>query len=147
MKNQKTPKQPPLTKEQLAQKAKLIAEAQKFKKLIREDIFPILSNGAKSLEHAQQVCEILKTVIVNSTNQYWQDKTLSDLKLDEELTSDKNVKDRDVYLGLIEALKDVSIEDSQKLLQGMGGALDGYVRLLARSKDFSEVKVEEIIND
>lgn len=120
------------------------AEADRFKKIIRESIYPALQK-AGSIIDAKQVCEILKTVIMTKCNAHWADKTVLDLDLLQELTTDTEVKDRDMHIELITALNELTITDAQKLLQGMGGALDGYSQRVAAKQPLSEVPVEEII--
>lgn len=143
MKKQKLAKQK-LSKEQVAHQFAMKAEADRFKKLIREDLYPILQT-AGSIVEAQQLCEVMKTVMMSKCNAYWADKNVSELNLEEELTSELDAKDIEIYTNIVKALAPLSIVDAQKLLQGMGGALDGYTRREAAKKPLSEVPVEEII--
>lgn len=145
MPKQPKPKAPKLSKEQIAQQMANIAEANRFKKLIREDIYPVLQKVG-SIAQAQQVCEIIKTVMMHKCNAYWADKTVLDLDLLQELTSEEDVKDREIYIDLITTLNELSITDAQKLLQGMDGILTGHTKRLAHEKNLSEIPVEEIIN-
>lgn len=142
----KQPKQPKqkLSKEQIAQQMAQIAEADRFRKIIREELYPVLQTVGSIVE-AKQLCEILKTVMMNKCNAYWVDKTVLDLALLEELTGEEDVKDREIYEGIIKALNGLSIVDAQKLLQGMGGALDGYTHKIAMGKMMNDIPVEEII--
>lgn len=137
-------KKPKLSKEQVQQQMAARQEADKFKKLIREDLYPILQTAGSIIE-AQQLCEVLKTVMMSKCNSYWADKTVADLELLEELAGDENAEDVDTYTKAIQAINSLTITDAQKLLQGMGGALDGYTRREASKKPLIEVPVEEII--
>lgn len=139
------PKRPQLTKEQLAQQAKDIGEANRFKTLIRESLFPVLQD-AGNLFQAKMLCEVLSKVMLSKCNNYWADKTVLDLGLMEELTGDAEAKDVELYSGVIKALEPLSITDAQKLLQGMGGALDGYARAIAEKQMMKDLSVDEIIN-
>lgn len=140
------PKRQKLSKEQLAQQLKLTQEAEFFKKLVREKVYPILQK-AKSPVHAQQICDIFKTVMNGQMNQYWAERNVSDLGLAEELTKEKDVPNVEMYKGLIEALSELKITDALKLLQGMTAAIDGYARKLATEKPMSDVPISEILND
>lgn len=137
---------PKLSKEQIAQQMKMVEEATRFKKLIKDAVYPALQK-ADSLAHAQQMCEVLKTVMMSKVNAYWADKRVSDLGLMEDLTNDKDAKDVDAYRELIEALNGLSITDAQRLMQGMAGVLDGYTNKLAADKKMEDIPVKEIIND
>lgn len=121
-----------------------IAEADRFKKLIRENLYPILQTAGSIIE-AQQLCEVLKTVMMSKCNAYWADKKVSDLGLMEELTGDEDAKDVEIYSEVIQAINELPITDAQKLLQGMGGALDGYTRRRADEMLMKDIPVEEII--
>lgn len=122
----------------------MIAEANRFKDFIKTDLYPILQT-AGSIVEAQQLCEVMKTVMLNKCNAYWLDKTVADLELVSELAGDENAEDVAIYTKVIIAMAELSITDAQKLLQGMGGALDGYTRREAMKKPLSEVDVLEII--
>lgn len=139
----------PLSKAQIAQQMQLKQEADKFKKLIREGIFPILKE-LDNVAKAQQVAEILKTVIDAKMNEYWQDKTVEDLKLIDQLEEeekDGTFQGADTFKKLITVMQGLSIGDAHKLLEGMGGAFDGYARKLAMEKKMEEVSASDIIND
>lgn len=140
------PKKLQLSKEQIAQQMKMRQEADRFKKLIRESVYPILQKSG-SLINAQQVCEIMKTVMMTKVNAYWADKTVADLGLAGELDKDASAKDYEIYSELIKAIEPLTITDAQKLLQGMGGVLDGYTRKIASEKKMEDIPVEDIIND
>lgn len=137
-------KRPKLSKEQVAQQMAMRAEADRFKKIIKENLYPVLQK-AGSLMDAQTLCTVISKVMLAKCNQYWVDKKVSDLKLLEELANDGDAKDREIYTGVIEAINDLPITDAQKLLQGMGGALDGYTRKIAEGKQMADLPVEEII--
>lgn len=139
------PKAPKPSKEQIATRLQQEQKAKFFKELIRAKVFPVLQ-GAKTLIHAQQTCEIFKTVMTAQMNAYWADKKLSDLGLDEQLTKEGALQDVELYQGLIDALSDLKISEAHELLQGMGGAFDGYTRKLALEKPMSEIEVDQIIN-
>lgn len=136
--------QPKLSKEQIAQQMAMKAEADRFKGIIRDKLYPVLQESG-SITDAQQFCEVLKTVIMSKCNAYWADKNISDLGLIDELVGDSDAKDVDIYRAALEAIADLSITDAQKLLQGMGGALDGYTRRVAGAQPLKEVDVTEII--
>lgn len=146
MPKQPKPKQPKLSKAQIEAKTKAIQEAKRLRVMAKEMILaPLL--GARSMAHAQQVCEILKTVLTNAQNQYWKDKTVEDLHLIEEMSQEEEVLDREIYEGLLRNLSCVSISDAHKLIEGMGGALNGYAVKLAHDMKMSDIKAEDIIAD
>lgn len=144
MPKQPKPKAPRLSKEQVAAQMAARAEADRFKIFIREKFYPILQTSGSIIE-AQQFCEVLKTVIMSKCNSYWADKTIADLELVDEINKDAEAKDVEIYTSALQVLGELSITDAQKLLQGMGGALDGYTRREAEKVSLTDVPVEEII--
>lgn len=144
MPKQPKPKAQKLSKEQIAQRMAMESEASRFKKLIREGLFPVLQTVGSMLE-AKSLVEVMGVVINGAMNKHWEDKTIKDLNLIEELNSDADAKDKEVYEAVIRSIEELSIGDAQKLLSGMGGVLDGYARKIADEKQMSDIKVEEII--
>lgn len=120
------------------------AESDRFKKIIRDSFYPALQ-PAGSMKDAQTLCEILKAVINGAMNKHWEGKTVKDLDLITMLNEDAEAQDREIYTALITSIEELSIGDAQKLIQGMGGALDGYARRIAEGKQMADVPVEEII--
>lgn len=121
-------------------------EASRFKTLIREKVWPILQK-TDSVYTAQNVAQIFKTVMTGKMNDYWTDKKVGDLDLIAQLNEEGDFPNKEVFLELAEVLAELSITDCQKLLQGMGGAFDGYGRRIAEQTKMAELPVTEIIND
>lgn len=133
------------TKEQIVEENRLKAEVNRLRPIAKEVIFKALNEGAKSLTHAQRTCEILKSVMQSKMNQSWVDKNVGDLDLVKELTGDEKMTDREMYLSLLTGFTDIKIVDAMKLLDGMGGSIDGFIKKEASKKPFIDVKVEDLI--
>lgn len=121
-------------------------EKAKQMKVHARTIFPVLQKFKSPIE-AQIACQVLPAVMNSLMNSYWSDCTISDLDLSDKLTTDDDLKDREIYKELVTAISDLSIPEALELFQGMSGALDGYMRILAKDKVMADVKVEEIVND
>lgn len=146
MPKQPKPGAPKLSKEQVAQQFAEKARVEVAKKIARERVYPVLQK-AGSIHDAQRVCEVLKTIVMSKMNAYWMDKTVADLGLIEELTSDESAQDIDVYRELLESISDLKISDAQKHLEGMDGALGYYVRKTGSTVLLADVPVGEVIYD
>lgn len=144
MKNQKQ-KRIPKTKEQIIAEEKMKAEVNRLRPIAKGAIFQPLHDHATSISHAQRTCEILKVVMQGKMNQYWVDKTVGELGMLEELAKDEKMTDRDMYLAVLEGLSDVKIVDAMKLIEGMNGSIEGYMKKEYGKKPFSDLKVEELI--
>lgn len=144
MPKQPKPKALKLSKEQIAARMRAESEAIRLRTIARESIFPALQD-TKDLFHAQQVCEVLKTVITQAQNNHWTDKVLGDLGLIEELKGEAEATDKEVYIELLEKLADVSIADAHKLIEGMGSALSGYTAKIAHQTKISDLAAIDII--
>lgn len=145
MPKQKKAAQPKLNKAQLAERQAAIQQATVYKNLIREHVYPVLQR-LETMSRAQQVAEITKTVMTAKMNDYWSGKTVADLDLVSQLAEEGDFKDADVFKDLILALNELPIAEAHKLLEGMGGAFDGYARKMASEKKMTDLPVEEILN-
>lgn len=135
-----------LSKEQIAQQLAMQQEAERFKILIREDVWPALQK-TDSAYAAQKVAEIFKTVMQGKMNDYWTDKKVADLALIDQMNEEGEFPNKAVFMELAEALAELSIADCQKLLQGMASAFDGYGRRLVEQTKMADLPVTEIINE
>lgn len=135
-----------LSKEQIAQQLAMQQEAERFKILIREHVWPALQK-TDSAYAAQKVAEIFKTVMQGKMNDYWTDKKVADLALIDQMNEEGEFPNKAVFMELAEALAELSIADCQKLLQGMASAFDGYGRRLVEQTKMADLPVTEIINE
>ena len=99
----------------------------------------------ESITHAQRTCEVLKAVIQGKMIEYWAKRTVGDLGLMEELTNDKTMKDRDVYVSLIDSFAGVAIPDAMKIIDGMNGSIEGYLKKQNMTKPFTDISAEDLI--
>jgi hypothetical protein len=143
--NMKTPKVNK-SKEQLAHEIKLRDEVNRQKKIVTEVLYPILHEHATSIAHAQQSCQVMKVVLLQAMQKPFRESNVSELHLDEELTKEKDVKDKMMFEAFNTGFKDYKISDVLKILEGMGGAIDGYIRQKADKEDFKNIKVEDLVN-
>lgn len=133
------------TKEQLVHERKQMEEFQKNRVIAREQIFPILVKYATDAKHAENTINIFKSVITTMMQMPYKDMPLSGLKMDEQLTKEEKAPDRDFHIALIEALKDVTIGDAIRLLDGMAGSINGYTTGVAGKMVMNEIKIDDII--
>ncbi len=134
------------SKEQLLYETRLKDETSRQKKIVTEILYPILHEHTTSIAHAQQSCQVMKVVLLQAMQKPFRDQNVSELHLDEELTKEKDVKDKAMFEAFAIGFKDVKIADTLKVLEGMGGAIDGYVRQKADKEDFKNIKIEDLVN-
>lgn len=140
------PKQPKLTKEQLAQGIKAQQEAQKGKKIVREVLFPVLQKHATTISNAERMVEVFKTVIMVVQQKPFKDKTIGDLDFSEEINQDDD-KSRPIFEDLVEAFKDMPIGETIKILNEFGGAIDSYFTRESQTREFSTLTLEDLIGN
>ena len=136
-----------MTKEQIAHQIMMQNKSKQFKAFVKEKLYPLLQKHTDSLPHAQQSCEVFKTVILQAMNKHWEGKTVSALGLKEELTKEEGVKDVELHMGLIEMLDDVPLGDAQQVLEGMMHALAGIATKESEKIVLKDIPVTQIIND
>lgn len=132
-------------------KAQIAGEMQQRQRMEREKdiarsiIFPALEKHSRSLAHAEQVCEIVKTVILAQMNKHWEDKTVGSLMLVEELQKDKEAVNPEMYEEILNGLKDIPIFEAQRILDIFGKVIGAYTTNISMTKKLSEISVDEII--
>lgn len=138
------PKQPKLTKEQIAQGLKAQQEAQKGKKIVREVLFPVLQKHATTISNAERMVEVFKTVIMVVQQKPFKDKTIGDLDFTEEINQDDD-KSRPIFEDFVEAFKDMPIGETVKILNEFGGAIDSYFTRESQIRQFNTLTLEDLI--
>lgn len=133
------------TKEQIAFEMKQKQEYETSRAIAREKIWPVLEAHAKDAKHAEQTLQILKTVINQMMQMPYKDMTVGGLKMDEQLTKEDKVPDKEMHAALIEAIKDVKIVDAMKLLEGLAGSINGITMAEAGAKPFKDIKLDDVI--
>lgn len=142
---------PPKKKRVNKTKAQIAAEQQQHhqwereKDIARTLIFPVLEKHTRSVAHAEQVCEVVNSVIRSKMNMHWEEKTVGDLGLIEELSKDKDSAQPEMYEEILTNIKDVSIFEAVRVMEILGKVVGAYATDLARKKTLSEVPVEDII--
>lgn len=133
------------TKKQLLDDQKFLEGVERQKKYARDILYPALHEHTTSIQHAQRSCEVMKMVIMGAMQKPFKDKTVGYLELEKELIAEKDVKDRELFLAFINGFKDIEIGEAVKLFEGMGGAIDGYIRAESANKSFKEIPLEKLI--
>lgn len=133
------------TKQQLLDDKKFLDGVLRQKRYARDILYPALHEHSTSIQHAQRSCEVMKMVIMGAMQKPFKDKTVGFLDLEKELIAEKDVKDRDLFLAFINGFKDIEIGEAVKLFEGMGGAIDGYIRAESAKQSFQSIPLESLI--
>lgn len=138
-------KQPKLSKEELIQRAKAIAEAEKGKKIVREVLFPILQEHATTIQNAERLTEIFKVVIMQAMQIPFKDKTVGDLDFESMLADEKEDKSKATFIAFTKGFKDVPIADAVKILQEFSGGISAVVEQEMKKREFKTITLEDLI--
>lgn len=139
------PKQPKLSKEQLAQQMKAQQDAQKGKKIVREILFPILSKHATTISNAERMTEIFKTVIMLAMQRPFKDYKVGDLDFSEDINNEKDDKSMEIFKDFIEGFKDTPIPDAVKILNEFEQGINAYFQNESRTREFKTLTLEDLI--
>lgn len=139
------PKQPKLTKTQLAQQFSQQQEAQKGKKIVREILFPILEKHATTISNAERMTEVFKTVIMLAMQRPFKDKSVGDLDFSEDLNNEKDDKSKEIFEDFLEGFKDTPIPDAVKILSEFEQGINAYMQNELRIREFKTLTLEDLI--
>lgn len=142
-----TKRRNPKTKEQIASDIKRVQEILRQKQLANDTFIPILQKHDVTIYQAGQTLDILRNVIMGKMNAHWDDKIIKDLGLAEELTKDKEAKDRNIYADLITSFEDKTITDIMKILDTFGKVIEMYGHRHVMLAKFKDLPVDEILKN
>jgi ornithine carbamoyltransferase len=110
------------TKEQIQAEMVKAQETKRFRKMVKEVIYPFLIENSTSIENAKMLCSVASVTIEQSFMQDRLTKKVSELEIPE-------VKDEyKVYRDLIDIVKDESVRDAAELLSRMADTIDSFVK-------------------
>lgn len=132
-------------KGEITEDLKKIEEIKKQKNLAESSIIPAFSKHDLTVYQAGQVLEVLKQVTMGKMNQFWAAKPYGDLGMAEELTSDGEVTDKDVYGEIIESLKDTPVADAMKMFDVFTRVIEMYGHRQVMQARFNDLPIEEIL--
>lgn len=138
-------KQPKLSKEQIVEQMKRVAEAQKGKKIVSDILYPILQKHATTIQNAERLTEVFKVIIMQAMQRPFQDKNVGDLDFSEDLQNEGDDKSREIFLAFTERFKDTPIADAVKILNEFEGGINAYMQREIRSREFSTMTLEDLI--
>lgn len=139
------PKQPKLSKEQIAQQMKAKAEAQKGKQIVQDILYPILHEHATTIANSKRLTEIFKVIIMQAMQIPFKDKTTGDLDFSPMLDEEKDDKSRIIFQAFVDGFKDVKIADAIKILQEYDSGVDAYLQQELQKREFKSLTLEDLI--
>lgn len=143
----KAPKQPRLSKEQVAQQTRQQQEAQKGKKIVRENLFPVLLKHATTIADGERKCEIFKTVIMMAMQRPFKNMTVGELDFKEDLDAEKDDKSLVIFTDFLEAFKGIPIGDAIKILSEFEQGISAYMQNELRVREFKTLTLEDLIGE
>lgn len=139
------PKQPKMTKEQIAQQMKMKEEAAKGKKIVTHVLYPILHEHATTIANSKRLTEIFKVIIMQAMQIPFRDKAVGDLDFSPMLEEEKDQASRIIFQSFVDGFKDVKITDAVKILQEYEGGVDAYLQQELSTREFKSLTLEDLI--
>lgn len=139
------PKQPKLTKQQIAQQMKMKEEAMKGKQIVQDVLYPILHEHATTISNSERLTEIFKVCIMQAMQIPFKDKTIGDLDFSSMLDEEKDEKSVAIFNAFIDGFKNVKITDAVKILQEYEGGVNAYLQKELQSREFKSLTLDDLI--
>lgn len=133
------------SKQDIRHEMKLIEDAKKGKKIVREVLYPIFVKYADTIRQAELFADIFKVAITVNMQRPFKSKTIGELDWSEELKEEKEGKSHDLLVELLDKFKDVPIPDAIKTLEGFQGGIQAYFEDEKKKRPFKDIKLEELI--
>lgn len=133
------------TKEQIAREAKDKSELLEMKDLAGASILKILIEHNRTVFQATNVLEVMKQVALGKMNSTWNDRKFSEIGLAEELTTDEEAKDKDMYGAILETLKDFPVAKVMKMLDVLSRVIDAYANRQILQVRVADLPIDEIM--
>lgn len=124
------------TKEQTEQ----LKEVKRQRKIAKDKLFPFLEVSSKNVEDAKNFLQIFSVTIRQAFNNKMLVSTIGSLKI--EKLMDTKSPDYKRYKYVLDLFKDETITTALGLTEGMGQALDAFIR-----KEMSERKLDSLKTD
>jgi len=124
------------TKEELEADIKTQQEVHKFRKFVKEEIYPFLLEHSTSVEDAKMMCQVLKMSIkqaVMNKEKLTPVATLEIPKVDEKYEK---------YNQFMKLFLDKTVFEVDQLLEGMSSVIDSFIREENTKRPLSELKAE-----
>lgn len=134
-----------MSKEQVASQMKLMQEAEKGKKIVREVLYPILHEHATTISNAERMTEVFKTVIMLAMQRPFKDKTVGELDFSEDLNNEKDDKSKAIFEAFLSGFKGIPIGEAVKILSEFEGGINAYFSNQSRVTEFKSLTLEDLI--
>jgi len=128
------------TKEQLIAEMEQTKKVNQQRQVVKEKIYPFLLEKSESIEDAKVFMSAIGISIKQAYLNGMKDTPLGDLKMVEML--DIKGANYQRYKDLFEILKDYSITDALKLIEGMPGEIDISIREEMQTRKLDTLKVK-----
>lgn len=111
-------------------------EVHRFRKFIKEEVYPFLLEHSENIEEAKQMCTVLKMTITQAAMN--REKKLLVSELDVPQVDAKYEK----YNQFIKLFLDKTVFDSKQLMEGMSDVIDSFIREENTKRKLSEIKAD-----
>lgn len=127
------------SKEQLLEEAKQKEEVLKLRKIVKEEIYPLLLEKSKSIDDAKVFCNTVSVAIKQSFNNRMRELKVAELGLKGMLAQSQ---EKERYEKMFDILNSHTIMNALKMIDDLPTAIDGFIREEMCSRPLNGLKAE-----
>lgn len=128
-------------KEQIAHDMKQAQETKRKRSFVADVLWPLLKEKTKTVNQAKMFCKVIQNDVLATFNG-GMNAPLSSLKLEQKFANETD-EGAEAYRAFLEAFKDVPINETMELLDGMPNAIDAALQYEDRSRSLDELEFKD----
>lgn len=117
-----------------------LKEVKRQRKIAKDKLFPFLLTSSNNVEDAKNFLQIFSVAVRQAFNNKQLISTIGSLKIDQLM--DKKSPDYKRYKFVLDLMKDETISVALGLTEGMGGAIDAFIRQEMMKRKLDSIKTE-----
>ena len=132
------PKRHNKSKEEIVQEAFLVAEAKRKRARVKAEIYPLLKEKSKNIEHAKVICTAASLAVEHAFSNLQRDMKVKELKITQHINKDGD--DSDTFRTLMDMIEDETIEGALSMIRDLPHAIDSFIREEMTKRPLSSLK-------
>lgn len=127
------------SREQLFEEAKQKEETTRLRKIVKEQIYPLLLEESKSIDDAKIFCSATAIAIKQAFNNRMKELKVEELKLNTMLAESQ---EKERYEKMFNIIKEETILSALKMVDELPNAIDSFIREEMCKRPLTELKAE-----
>jgi len=126
------------SKPEIVEDMKKKVDIDRRRSVARNELYPILLKGSKSIDHAQIVCQAVDSAIRAKFNKQMLTQNLAGLELEKDLNP--SADEHEMYKAIFDILNKETVASAVELISGMADAISNFVRAETHERKLDTLK-------